>query len=57
MKTISQDTQHWPVLKVKTALRAGYYLGITLSAGAGGGPSADVSNNAGAGASSTGASS
>ena len=57
MKTISKDTQHWPVLKVKTALRAGYYLGITLSAGAGGGPSADVSNNAGAGASSTAASS
>ena len=52
MKTISQNTQHRPVLKVKTTIKAGYYLGITLSAGAGAGPSAEVSTTGTSGTSS-----
>lgn len=39
MKTSAKNMQHWPVLKVKTAVKAGYYLGLTLSAGAGTGAS------------------
>jgi hypothetical protein len=39
MKTIAKNTPHWPVLKVRTTVKAGYYLGLTLSAGAGKGSS------------------
>jgi len=35
MKAIVKDTKRRPVLKVKTAVKAGYYLGVTLSAGGG----------------------
>lgn len=53
MKTIAKNPQHQPVLKVKTTIKAGYYLGITLSAGAGAGPSAEVSTTGASGASGT----
>ena len=39
MKAIAKDTNRRPVLKVKTAVKAGYYLGLTLSAGGGTGAS------------------
>ena len=35
MKAVAKDAQHRPVLKVKTTVKAGYYLGLTLSAGGG----------------------
>ena len=39
MKARRPQTRSVPVLPVKTALKAGYYLGLTLSAGAGTGAS------------------
>ena len=39
MKAVAKNTRRWPVLKVKTAVKAGYYLGLTLSAGGGTGVS------------------
>jgi hypothetical protein len=53
MKTIAKNPQYQPVLKVKTTIKAGYYLGITLSAGAGAGPSTEVSTTGASGASGT----
>lgn len=52
MKTIAKNTQQRPVLKVRTTIKAGYYLGITLSAGAGAGPSTEVSTTGASGTSS-----
>jgi len=35
----TKDKQRQPVFKVKTNIKAGYYLGLVLSAGAGSGAS------------------
>lgn len=39
MKARRPRTRSVPVLPIKTAIKAGYYLGLTLSAGAGTGAS------------------
>lgn len=45
MQAIAKNAPYRPVLKVKTAVRAGYYLGLIVSAGGGPGiASSDVAS-------------